>query len=599
MLYQFPPSSPLMATHSDDELFKKTQVKPKALEATRTERARAELPTPNPSSLLFRSSSPVRDRTEGSREVGTPTRAPLAGASAATAPAKAPVASAKAQEAPARAQFAKPTTLINTDFNILNPDASVVRVPLVPHKHNVVLGRSSQLCDFFFGSHDKQVLRTHVLVLYNLDHIVMRCLGLNGVAVRIPRACLVYATNTPHNYVVLENKTGVVPHLARTLKRAHKLIRLEAHQTEFALARHETITLPRFANILLQVGQHVILVNPLDVDEELTDDEQTPVRAVHPSTPGTPLARRVVAEIKATNAETPLKKEKKKETVKFDLPETKHDSKPQAPLREQTTNEINTPTVVNKAPNPVPSISEHTVAHPKMNKPAPFVPKARKPVTAVAQEEKENDKENQQPAPAHPNKPKEAPVAAITPKEEVSPAIQGVQVETQATVRSKTPQANPPKRKMPSEEPEKVTKRAKTPSRDSTPAPDPANSTPEEVIDDTDSIPETKNILINHLAFSRLLLTPALFLRTILELTSRLLIHQLRVLLHLVECIGVIYREGKDAAGKPLEEEYYYMPETDLDHERKQLMAQMKGHGGLRACRRTHKQYYWKKPAMK
>ena len=72
---------------------------------------------------------------------------------------------------------------------------------------------------------------------------------------------------------------------------------------------------------------------------------------------------------------------------------------------------------------------------------------------------------------------------------------------------------------------------------------------------------------------------------------------QVRSVLNNIKCVGVIYRKGKDAAGKPLEEEYYYMPENDDDQSRTQLVANLKGHGGLRSCRRTHKQYYWKKPA--
>lgn len=111
------------------------------------------------------------------------------------------------------------------------------------------------------------------------------------------------------------------------------------------------------------------------------------------------------------------------------------------------------------------------------------------------------------------------------------------------------------------------------------------------------NLSEIQNILINHLAFSRLSSTPASFLNTISVLTSKLSLSQIRSILHNLKPIGVIYRQGKDAAGKPLEEEYYYMPENDDDKERTILVANVKGHGGLRSCRKTHKQYYWKKPA--
>ena len=73
---------------------------------------------------------------------------------------------------------------------------------------------------------------------------------------------------------------------------------------------------------------------------------------------------------------------------------------------------------------------------------------------------------------------------------------------------------------------------------------------------------------------------------------------EVRALLTNEPCVGVIYRQGKDAAGKPLEEEYYYDLENDPNQERKFTVQSIKGgRTGLRSCRRTHKQYFWKRPA--
>ncbi|ODV84048.1 hypothetical protein CANARDRAFT_29497, partial [[Candida] arabinofermentans NRRL YB-2248] len=73
---------------------------------------------------------------------------------------------------------------------------------------------------------------------------------------------------------------------------------------------------------------------------------------------------------------------------------------------------------------------------------------------------------------------------------------------------------------------------------------------------------------------------------------------QLRcILIHKIECIGVIFRSGKDASGKPLDEEYYYIPEKDNDLQRVKLIEDLKGSAShLRNCRKVHKQYFWKKP---
>lgn len=109
------------------------------------------------------------------------------------------------------------------------------------------------------------------------------------------------------------------------------------------------------------------------------------------------------------------------------------------------------------------------------------------------------------------------------------------------------------------------------------------------------------NLICNHLAFSRLSSTPLSTLRasspSLGPLSKKLLRHLLRDG-KFIPSVGVIYRQGKDAAGKPLEEEYYYMAENDTDADRKAMVEQLRGRGGgLRACRKTHKQYFWKKPA--
>lgn len=109
---------------------------------------------------------------------------------------------------------------------------------------------------------------------------------------------------------------------------------------------------------------------------------------------------------------------------------------------------------------------------------------------------------------------------------------------------------------------------------------------------------ELQHVLANHLAFANVQQTPLYQLQGVNSKTSTLSREQLRALLTEESCIGVIYRQGKDAAGKPLDEEYYYDLENDPDNERRSLVTALKGgRSGLRSCRRTHKQYFWKKPA--
>ncbi|KAI9696777.1 MAG: hypothetical protein M1836_005139 [Candelina mexicana] len=104
------------------------------------------------------------------------------------------------------------------------------------------------------------------------------------------------------------------------------------------------------------------------------------------------------------------------------------------------------------------------------------------------------------------------------------------------------------------------------------------------------------NHVVNQLAYSRLSSTP---LSTILsnlpmELKAngeknQLCSQDLKSTLDGTPCIGEVSREGKDAAGKPLESEFYYIPDLDQDENRKNAVVDGLRKPGLRACRKQHK----------
>ncbi|KAM3450389.1 hypothetical protein MY3296_006166 [Beauveria thailandica] len=110
--------------------------------------------------------------------------------------------------------------------------------------------------------------------------------------------------------------------------------------------------------------------------------------------------------------------------------------------------------------------------------------------------------------------------------------------------------------------------------------------------------PSVGNHVVNQLAYSRLSSTP---LSTIMQhlpadLKVELTGDALRDVIESTRCIGIITRQGKDAAGKALESEYYYMPEEDNDDQRRAAVVDGLRKPSLRACRKQHKQYYWKRP---
>ena len=64
---------------------------------------------------------------------------------------------------------------------------------------------------------------------------------------------------------------------------------------------------------------------------------------------------------------------------------------------------------------------------------------------------------------------------------------------------------------------------------------------------------------------------------------------ELRRILRETQCVGEIARSGKDAAGKPLENEFYYVPERDDSAMRREAVVAGAGRTSLRAVRRNHK----------
>ena len=108
------------------------------------------------------------------------------------------------------------------------------------------------------------------------------------------------------------------------------------------------------------------------------------------------------------------------------------------------------------------------------------------------------------------------------------------------------------------------------------------------------------NHVVNQLAFSRLSSTPLSVILNHLPADLRntspthaenkgLTMEDLCKTLNAAACIGEIHREGKDAAGKTLESEYYYIPDEDTDENRRAAVVDGLRKPSLRNCRKQHK----------
>lgn len=106
-----------------------------------------------------------------------------------------------------------------------------------------------------------------------------------------------------------------------------------------------------------------------------------------------------------------------------------------------------------------------------------------------------------------------------------------------------------------------------------------------------------QNHSVNQLAFSRLSSTPFSTIVHNLPASVResdcrsknATREQIRQIIDNTECIGKVAREGKDAAGKPLESEYYYIADFDKDEMRRDAVVYELRKPGLRTCRKQHK----------
>jgi hypothetical protein len=127
----------------------------------------------------------------------------------------------------------------------------------------------------------------------------------------------------------------------------------------------------------------------------------------------------------------------------------------------------------------------------------------------------------------------------------------------------------------------------------------PAKRSSSESTNDADTAPVVNHV-INQLAFSRLSSTPLSVILSNLPASLKgaspsraenqgLTKDDLHKLLTATPCIGEIHREGKDAAGKALESEYYYIPDEDRDAQRRAAVVDGLRKPSLRNCRKQHK----------
>lgn len=477
-----------------------------------------------------------------------------------------------------------PVEMARRPFQVRCPLSSVtlVRVPLSGTL--VTVGRSSQSCTYALSSRNKLVSRVHVSIAFKRtdNHsertLVFKCLGWNGCTVIVPAAA------------------------AATV----------GGQTDYFVPKGEELEVEYVHGITVDVRGERVLVETVDdlKDEGEETDEEMFVRGGSLSDRDAKNDKNKIivsadeeAPSEANASRFPLLPSSPPPMMSFSL-ENDDDAELERPLHaseeiQTSENRPQTPLLADESPN---AGSIEAVQDTVNNASG----------AANTQECKENVPPSPNAQKPEADKPLSSPPRAVSRKRDaseallditpVSPPSKKIQLEADAKFQQQQEQQEQQQQDelMSNIEPEALS--------DANPNDDPND--------------QILHLICNHLAFSRLNSTPLSLLKKSIPKLAEVSLAELEATLLLpapsttpgptgapalppprksaVACIGVIERSGKDAAGKPLEREFYYLPEHDDDEDRRVMVDQLKGgRSGLRACRKTHKQYFWRKPAAR
>ncbi|CAN6612726.1 protein Tos4p [Trichomonascus vanleenenianus] len=440
-------------------------------------------------------------------------------------------------------------------FTLRSPLSTVALVRLPVNGTSIRIGRSSKSCQVALNSKNKLVSRVHVQTSYDAENnqVVIDCLGWNGIAVYVPsyEAAAQIASEMIH-------KNGYPT---------------ANGQQEHEVFKDETIFIEYVPGIVIDVrGERALIELVEDINDE-TEDERAGL--YNASSPVVPVSS------PAAIGSSPVWFSPRSASQPSPVPAVRLlDFGKETNVEVGEVGEVGEGEDVMTPKNQSSILGQDDTRSPleELN-PNEYAPVIYNTVASDA-EEKEMKKKIMEGS-------KEL---NMTPEE-----LNKLKVSKRSNELKKMTEDENKKKKRQSCEPDEVAggKRSK---KASTPDIIPEEQYEEGVPLSEGELADLKHIISNHLAFSRLKSTPLSTIRKSNSKLEPLTVPQLREILMNTRCIGVISRSGKDAAGKKLEDEYYYDPEHDTDLDRIAMVEQTRGRTGLRQCRKTHKQYFWKKP---
>lgn len=450
---------------------------------------------------------------------------------------------------------------------------NVLEIPISGEE--IRIGRSGLVSNYTLNSKNKAISRLHLKVKYlpNENLVEIHCIGYNGINVTIPVLTDVHDLKD-HKFLI-SIKGGVSN--GYPLDNSRVLDRNKDF-TNFYMLRYETVKIPLIKGTILDIRGEVILLkypkekqmdieaikdSQIGLDEEIDDANKTmdDIQVDQQVFPPMPIERECMVNsfvykestpdgsfIHSTPISTPLAD---KTFVQEEVEPAKSPVK--SPVKLPVKSPLTIVPVSIAAPVSVPIPVSKSVS----------VPKPKSAAAAAALKS----------------------VSTETPPLKDITNIKKHQQQHAPTGHKETKRGRPSKKQKTLTEEDEIREMSQ--------------GEIDKVLNGVESLEDLSNVIINYIAYSRILQTPFQLIRDLASVKKKNLSKfQLRcILIHSIGCIGVIFREGKDAAGKPLDEEYYYIPERDDDASRVKLVEDLKGSSSnLRSCRKTHKQYFWKKP---
>ncbi len=587
---QFPPSSPVLGSDNEEIQPKGLLISAKASgpDTINASKLSLDYPTPAPSSSAgLLSSEPNFSENKENIPPSSPLKAKLPVKRSFSVRNPIPIANKRVEPVRNPSQSTLPSIIPRESFEEQVKRVSKVLRINTAKDSSVSVGRSSKKCQFGLNPHNKLISRVHCIVSFSKINqtVTLKCLGWNGLNVTIAsRVSVLKSENSDHMYkVVVKTGTGSLVEEKTSQKEEQaegkdkRVLFEDPSFTNFYILKGESVEMPIARDVVIDIRGEILML--AFERKNFKEDASSAV----PMKPAKIAAKLTVNKENSKSSKMSTKEVKSEmKKAKLDVRKAKLDVKEAKPEVQKA--KIDVKKAKPDAKNVVRQAEVQSITRPELE---PVLRPITEPIVkaitkqAVSQLSKPTVKAIK---PTH----KLTSKLVIKPAE-ITTRLAGKQEKTAKTGTRISEHHKRVRKSYIREEEEEEKYEFEHMNEEQI----------HKVLNQIPELEEVSHIVANHIAYSRLLQVPISQLLNLNPVKERSINRlQLRcILVHHLDFIGIIHRHGTDAAGLPLDEEYYYIPEKDEDKSRVRLVEELKGSAShLRSCRKTHKQYFWKRP---